>query len=266
MLETNTQRIWIVSDIDGTLMDHEYDLTPALETLELLKKHNIPVILCTSKTASEVRDIRNKIGNTDPFIVENGGAIYGNHLQSGGEWELILGRKYIELKEVLNKLSMEIDYKLCALNDLSSLEIKHLTGLNDSQIKMALDRHWSVPFITPPSQYNDKINILNKKYEVNIYRGNRMSHLLDKNSHKGKAVNRLKDFLGNPSVHVIALGDSQNDLPLLQVADQAIIVPGINGPNKSLEVELNKKNFYLAPEPHAKGWSLAIKKLLNGLL
>ena len=51
--------IWVVSDVDGTLMDHSYDLTPAKETIKKLQKLSIPVILCTSKTAAEVNHLEN---------------------------------------------------------------------------------------------------------------------------------------------------------------------------------------------------------------
>ena len=56
MIENSS--IWVVSDVDGTLMDHSYDLTPAKETIKLLQELTIPVILCTSKTAAEVKHIR----------------------------------------------------------------------------------------------------------------------------------------------------------------------------------------------------------------
>ena len=68
--------LWVVSDVDGTLMDHSYDLTPAKETIKLLQELSVPIILCTSKTASEVKVIRNQLNLTDPYIVENGGAIH----------------------------------------------------------------------------------------------------------------------------------------------------------------------------------------------
>ena len=75
MIENSS--IWVVSDVDGTLMDHSYDLTPAKETIKTLQKLSIPVILCTSKTAAEVKVIRKDLNLTDPYIVENGAAIYG---------------------------------------------------------------------------------------------------------------------------------------------------------------------------------------------
>ena len=62
---------WVVSDVDGTLMDHSYDLTPAKDTIKKLQKLSIPVILCTSKPASEVKVIRKELNLSDPYIVEN---------------------------------------------------------------------------------------------------------------------------------------------------------------------------------------------------
>ena len=66
MIENSS--FWIVSDVDGTLMDHSYDLTPAKETIKILQKISVPVILCTSKTAAEVKVIRNELNLTDPYI------------------------------------------------------------------------------------------------------------------------------------------------------------------------------------------------------
>ena len=90
-----------------------------------------------------------------------------------------------------------------------------------------------------------------------------MSHLLSSKSHKGHAVNKLKDFLQNKDVKVIALGDSQNDLPLLESADISIVIPGINGPNKYLQNGIDNGSFRLANAPHAEGWSNSVEEIIN---
>jgi mannosyl-3-phosphoglycerate phosphatase len=67
----------VFSDLDGTLLDHEtYSYEKAKNSLELLKKEEIPLILCTSKTRGEIEFWREKIDNKDPFISENGGGIF----------------------------------------------------------------------------------------------------------------------------------------------------------------------------------------------
>jgi len=173
MIENSS--IWIVSDVDGTLMDHSYDLSPARETIKKLQKLSIPVILCTSKTASEVKVIRKELNLTDPYIVENGAAIYGESLKRVNG-EIILGIKYESLEEILNFISKEIDYKLTPLNNLTDREATQLTGLVGNSLNLMRDRHWSMPFLNPPSYLEEKINICCKKFNVDIFKGNRMSH------------------------------------------------------------------------------------------
>ncbi len=254
--------LWVVSDVDGTLMDHSYDLTPAKETIKILQKLFIPVILCTSKTASEVKLIRKELNLTDPYIVENGAAIYGESLNKVNG-EIILGEKYEILEEILNLISKEIDYQLIPLNNLSDQEATKLTGLIGNSLNLMRDRHWSMPFLNPPSFLEEKINILCKKFNVDIFKGNRMSHLLSTNSNKGKAINALKKNSNIQNIQIVGLGDSPNDLPLLLNSDIKIVIPGIEGPNLNLLDQLKEVKFTLASEPNGYGWKTEINKLIN---
>ena len=260
MIENSS--FWVVSDVDGTLMDHSYDLTPAIETIKTLKKLCIPVILCTSKTAAEVEVIRNDLNLTDPYIVENGAAIYGDSLKKFNG-RIILGEKYETLEKFLNFISKEIEYKLIPLNNLSDKEATELTGLKGNSLTLMRDRHWSMPFLNPPSFLEEKINIICKKFKLAIFKGNRMSHLLSINSNKGKAINVLKEYSNNQNVRIIGLGDSPNDLPLLLSSDIRIVIPGVNGPNMNLLEKLKDLKFTLATEPNGYGWKNEINKLLN---
>jgi mannosyl-3-phosphoglycerate phosphatase len=256
--------IWVVSDVDGTLMDHSYDLSPARETIKKLQKLSIPVILCTSKTASEVKVIRKELNLTDPYIVENGAAIYGESLNRANG-EIILGIKYESLEEILNSISNEIDYELTPLNNLSDQEATQLTGLVGNSLNLMRDRHWSMPFLNPPSYLEEKINICCEKFNVDIFKGNRMSHLLSTKSNKGKAINALKKYSNNQDIQIIGLGDSPNDLPLLLNSDIRIVIPGVDGPNLNLIEQLNNLEFTLASEPNGYGWKNEINKLINEL-
>tara|TARA_Y100001968_G_scaffold316326_1_gene344023 strand:+ start:803 stop:1594 length:792 start_codon:yes stop_codon:yes gene_type:complete len=258
-------KYWIVTDLDGTLMDENYDISPAKKTLQLLAELSIPVIPCTSKTASEVRYFRKENGLSDPFIVENGAAVYGNDENNTSEWELILGKSYNDLRNILISLSNKVEYTLVPLNDLNNNEIYELTGLTGQSIKRALDRHWSVPFLNPPDDIFEKLMLYCDSYKVHIFKGNRMSHLLSNKSHKGEAVNKLKAYLQNKFVKIIALGDSQNDLPLLEYADIPIVIPGKNGPNKYLQKGISTGQFKLANAPHAIGWSNSIKEIIKNI-
>ena len=53
----------IFTDLDGTLLDiHTYDWQPAAAWLERLQDKQVPVILCSSKTAAEMLDIQQELG------------------------------------------------------------------------------------------------------------------------------------------------------------------------------------------------------------
>jgi len=69
-------RTLVFTDLDGTLLDHDtYSWAAAAPALEELQRREIPLIFCTSKTDAEVQALRRAMGNSHPFIVENGGAI-----------------------------------------------------------------------------------------------------------------------------------------------------------------------------------------------
>ncbi len=263
MIENSS--FWVVSDVDGTLMDHSYDLTPAKETIQLLQELSIPVILCTSKTAAEVKVIRKELNLTDPYIVENGAAIYGESLKKVNG-EIILGEKYVKLEKILSSISIKINYNLQPLNNISDQEATKLTGLKGHSLDLMRDRHWSMPFLNPPENKEEEINICCKKFGVEIFRGNRMSHMLSINSNKGKAINALKNYSNNPNIKIIGLGDSPNDLPLLLNSDYKVVIPGPGGPNLKLIEKLNEHNFTLATDPNGYGWKSEINKLINNLV
>ncbi len=71
------KQILIFTDLDATLIDHDtYDFKEAQPALDLLRSRSIPVIICSSKTRAEIEVYRRRMGLSDPFIVENGGAIF----------------------------------------------------------------------------------------------------------------------------------------------------------------------------------------------
>ena len=257
-----SERYWILTDLDGTLMDHNYSIKPAMETLNWIQTKRIPIIPCTSKTAAEVRLFRKLIGISDPYIVENGGAVYGENEQTHETWEVALGRTHNELRPLLDKLGERLGFPLKAFEDLPEIEITSITGLKGEAMKQAVERQWSVPFLNPPPEQLMRVKQLASDLELLVLQGNRMSHLLDKKCHKGKAVNRLKTLMGEPNVKIIALGDSPNDKPLLEVADFPIVVPGGQGPHPCFHKELQTGEFKLAPAAHGEGWAKAVRMTL----
>ena len=108
----------VFSDLDGTLLDHDtYGYEPARPALGLIRSKRIPLILCSSKTRAEMAGIRQQLKLEDPFITENGGAIYVPHktfpikdspFRAQGESQIIeLGRPYEQLVSSLQEIREE---------------------------------------------------------------------------------------------------------------------------------------------------------------
>tara|TARA_B100001287_G_C22383131_1_gene389780 strand:- start:243 stop:641 length:399 start_codon:yes stop_codon:yes gene_type:complete len=128
------------------------------------------------------------------------------------------------------------------------------------------DRHWSMPFLNPPDIFDADLKRLCEIHDVDIFRGNRMSHLLSKNSNKGIAINKLLNKVKNSNVEIIGLGDSQNDLPLLINAKYKIVISGNNGPNQLLLNELKGTEFFISKRPHGYGWKDEVLRVVSMLL
>ena len=252
---------WVVTDLDGTLMDDHYDWSPAESVIRWLQSLAVPVIPCTSKTAEEVRLFRRKAGLRDPYIVENGGAIHGEDA-AGEPWEQALGPGWRELKPHLQALEISLGEPLRALDELSEEEGSQLLGLSGEALLQAQRRQCSVPFVPPSEEARDRLAALASALGLSVVQGNRMGHLLGRSVSKGNALAVLKQQLNARDASVLALGDSPNDLPLLEVADIAVVVPGRDGPHPALLEAVNRGRFQLATAPHAEGWAEAVRRML----
>ena len=256
---------WVVTDLDGTLMDHHYDWSAAIDAIRCLQRRGIPVIPCTSKTAEEVLGFREAADLHDPFIVENGGAIYGESA-TGELWHHDLGPSWRQLRPQLDALERELGEPLLALDDLSDLEADRLLGLSGESLRQAQRRQCSVPFVPPPTtESRHRLQVLAAMHQLGVVQGNRLGHLLGAGVSKGRALQILKQRLGVPDVKVLALGDSPNDLPLLDAGDCAVVVPGSAGPHPELQAGVAEGRYQLAPAPHGEGWSAAVLRWIPGL-
>jgi len=264
----------VFTDLDGTLLDHEtYSFESALPAINALKKKNIPIIFCTSKTRAEIEKIQLQLDNTHPFISENGGAIfipkgyfsYRFHFTREDSHYLIieLGTSYTKLREVLNQMSTLLPGKIRGFGDLTTQQVANLCGFSLSQAILAKKREYDEPFILEDGSAENLLQEIASHSKLQINRGGRFYHLIGQND-KGKAVLLLRELYKRKSAYLktIALGDSLNDLPMLKVVDYPILV---QKPDGSYDTSVKLDKLILAPESGPSGWCEAMLKLLNKL-
>ena len=148
--------------------------------------------------------------------------------------------------------------------DLS--EVAALTGLTENQAALAQKREYSEPFVfTGDKDEMQKLQIFVKKCPLNVTQGGRFFHLLGDND-KGKAVSIVikgyKDV--NPKLKSIAIGDSFNDLPMLQKVDIPVLVQKPKGISDEKISSLT--DLIRAPGVGPEGWNKAILAILTQYL
>ncbi len=258
----------VFTDIDGTFVDERYSYKGAISALELIKRKIIPLVFCTSKTKDEIEVYRKKLGIRDPFISENGGAIFipkGYFGKQVGErlldnYEVIeLGTPYSELRKVLRGIKNASECEILGFGDMSIGEISKDSGLDLKAAELAKRRGYDEPFrITGTKKQIDKALKLIKSHGLNYTRGGRYYHILGDND-KGKAVRILTDIYRSkkPGIKTIGLGDSYNDIPMLENVDIPVLIKRPD--NTFVEFEGAVRSTLVGPD----GWNEIILGLIS---
>lgn len=270
--QTATPPLLIVTDLDGTLLDHDsYSLAEARPALARAAAAGIEVIPNTSKTAAELLPLRQAMASHAPFVVENGSAIClpaGDPLAQGleasgseGLVEVVLGCGISTIRQQLQALKSRFRFASFADWNLDTLIAR--TGLPAEAARAAAERRFSEPLVwqDTPAALEAFLNTLEAN-GLHALQGGRFLSVLGQGADKGRALDRLRqlyrDRLGI-APRVIALGDSGNDLAMLQAADIAVI---IHNP-ASTGLQLQGPEVIRSQAAGPAGWNEVIQQLLD---
>ena len=233
----------IFTDLDGSLLDHEsYSFHAANELLKRLDNGNIPVIPVTSKTFAEVEKLRIKLNNYHPFIVENGAAIVipKNYFSSrpkgsyenSGFWIIANteSRHYWNslLKQKAKIFAGEFESFSSIVSAQGYQGIQALTGLSLEQAELSNNRDFSEPIHWLGSEARKQAFITTMTAAgASLTQGGRFLSL-GGNDNKGSALLQLTQLYQQDQalslIHTLAIGDSKNDITMLDAATSAIII------------------------------------------
>lgn len=270
------RRYVIFSDIDATLLDFDTYEFKAQNFLKKIKKDKHFLILNSSKTSAEIRKIINDIKYKQPFICENGSAIYFpcNFLKLSNiriskkvkGWDVIeLAASYSEIIKLYRKLKKSLSFEIKGFSEMSLNEIIKFTNLPRDLARLAKKREYTEPFMIC-EEGKDFLNELEnkcKEFNLSFTKGGRFYHLMF-NQDKGKAASICLDILKkqtNYKLKTIAIGDSKNDEEMLKIADIPILMPKKNG---CYDKEIQMKNLIYAPEAGSLGFCKILSYIIYG--
>jgi phosphoglycolate phosphatase (TIGR01487 family) len=182
----------IAVDIDGTLTNKKRAIN--CRAVEALRKLKIPVVLATGNISCFARAVAKMIGVSDIVICENGGVVRFSY---DGD-DIVLGDKQKCLR-ALEILKERFDVEL--------LDVEYRKS------EVCLRRNFPI---------EEARKILPK--DVRIVDTGFAYHIIDANVSKGRALKFIADKLGLDVKDFVAIGDSENDIEMLEVAGFGVAV------------------------------------------
>ena len=320
----------VFSDIVGTLVDI-YTAQYGMKTYELIsvmKEKNIPLILTSAKTRLEQNKIREDLGLSDPFIVENGGAIvipkgyfpdtalknieyplreteeiekeseYINHkiggdLRETGQREIVhdgsrthppkatskviiieVGKSANDIRAKLSDIRKKHNINFKGVADISIEELSNLASMPIEQARRMAQRNYGETILQIQKEDVARFIKCTQEAGMKVIHGGRFFDVTI-GTDKGIAVGILKKLFNRKfhnDVIYFGIGDSTNDIPMLNLMDVSILVQrpdsswldykgtkmknGVNSNNNSNNNILKVNGI----GPH--GWENAIQKII----
>jgi mannosyl-3-phosphoglycerate phosphatase len=241
-LNSRSRRFVVYADIDGTLLDSRYEAGEVELILRRLLALGANVVFDSSKTEAEIEFYREKWSINDPFIVENGSAIFipRNYFHQTPDFTrktedygiIELGMSYSKIRKHLANAKAATRSEVRGFGDMSAQEVEIDTGLPLSLAELAKKRGYSEPFKLVSGSEGVVLAALASE-GVLVTRGGRYLHAIG-DTDKGKAAKILNILYRTEfkEVFCVAVGDSANDLPLLNVVDKPFWVDQKNPKEK----------------------------------
>ncbi len=184
----------------------------------------------------------------------------GGFSEENDYYVIRLGAQYSDLRKAIQAIRKE-GFDIRGFGDMTAKELVEVANLSIEEAIMAKERDFDEPFIFQGSEEETRRLLNSIKSKGFNYTQGRFFHILG-DSDKGKAVNILIELYKKKfgEIVTVAIGDSLNDLPMLEIVDYPIIV---QKPDGSYDTRIDITNLIKADGIGPEGWNKAVLKLLS---
>ena len=267
-------KLIIFTDLNDTLLDRNYRFEPAREALESVRKYDIPLIICTSKTRRQVELYRKSLRLNYPIIAENGGGIYfppGSFpvgrlpegcLRDNGEFIFELSRTADKLLPELLQAAEQSAIPIKTIYDMSVDEIMELSGMSREESELSKQRRYSIYFLCKGDRGALFAELERRGLKPTW--GSYFCHLGAYND-KGVAVHKMISLyrsLGFFDFTSLALGDNMNDYAMMREVERPVLVERPGGGHFA-GIDLDEVDRVAGVGPI--GWNRAVLKLIESI-
>lgn len=250
----------ITIDLDGTLLTSEKKITEhTIQTLRKAKAQGVRVVLCTGRPLTFIMDLIDQIGLQDPgdySITFNGGLIQKNdtgeivaeHTISKSQIEQFLAVTS-SLDLPLDAINMETVYQIVdaqgktisqygSINpkmNYKQVSFKELPDIPFNKLVVATDADFLMNQVKKmPPEIHNTFNLMKSRPIL--------LEVVLREIGKDKAIAQLIDLLGIKQEEVMAIGDEENDLAMIQYAGLGVAMGNASETVKKAADVITKTN------------------------
>lgn len=226
------KKIWIISDLDGTLLPPDKEpLERDLAAIRAFEQAGGHFAIATGRTIQAAEQYQLMLGLQTPMIVYNGAAIYDSVRREVMFSQSLPRDAYAMTKEIMAaypEIGVEVlrseNAYVVRNNEQERLHIA-LCGVSPCYCSLAdvPEGSWlKVLFAAPPEEIPGLADYIGaQQYEgVDFIRSaNIFYEMLPEHVTKGSALSAYRKLPGMEDAVLVAVGDYDNDLAMLQAAD-----------------------------------------------
>lgn len=230
----------IAIDIDGTLLNSHHHLTDEVKiALKKAEEKGVKVVLCTGRPLTGVQDLIEELdlySENDYVVTYNGSLIQKTKTKEIVSKFELSHDDYLAIDGLARKLNIHLHTETVDTMYTSNRDISRYTVLESHLVNMPLKYRTQeemtdelnilkMMMIDEPALLDDAITKIPpafyEQYTI-VKSAPYFLEFLHKEVDKGAAVKLLAAQLGIDASEVMALGDNENDLPMIQFAGVGI--------------------------------------------
>jgi len=190
-----------VTDVDGTLTDKERRLNvQAMQVIRRMTEAGIPVVLATGNVLPLALALHRFLGLASPIIAENGGVLY--HVEDGHEIMERLADRRVALAAYRRLVNAGLPVRRLFTDRWRESEVAIEEGVSEGRIRAALR--------------GQPVFIENTGFAM---------HIMQRGAGKLPTLQRALRLIGLTPGDCLALGDGDNDVPVLRASAWGVSFP-----------------------------------------
>ncbi len=254
----------IATDLDGTLLNEHYEITPAVaDAVSRARENGVQVVITTGRDRSSTQSFLDALHLADTFIGSGGAEIWLN-----GQ---VIKRLTLTLEQTQQILTKAIELGCGAFVDQLPntwnfgpreyidmyLHVSESTEIKE--VEFFYDPLPNKVSIVQMPEVLDKMRGFITAHFPGLHLSSPFIHILDINpegADKGSAVLHLAGLLGVKASQIATIGDSENDISMLEVTGLPFAVANAIEP-------LKQKARFIAPANSADGFAWMVNEILT---